>query len=111
MSRLIVLLLMLVVLVMPAWAQDVTPSPPAATTALVQPHFAVGVGTFAPVDLGFLQALKGTDAKTYLWGQLTNPVAYGAALRLRAEQVMQRDPTGDRPPVTFRLELGYGSGF
>ena len=74
-------------------------------------QFAVGGGGVAPVDFGTLRALKGEDAKAYVFGAISTtglPGPQGLVLTLRADQVLQRQFDGIRPPIQLRLEAHYG---
>ena len=84
----------------------VVPSVAAEKTNTLQPQFVAGLGLVSPLDVGYLESLKGADVRTYGWVQVTNPVGGAVALQLRLEQIIQRTPTGRRPGMVARAEVG-----
>jgi len=82
-------------------AEEVVPS------KVFAPQYAIGLGTYSPADLGYIRAWKGIDAKSYVWGQIGNPVWKGVGATLRVEQVIQRLPNGTRPNMAARVEVGW----
>jgi hypothetical protein len=80
---------------------------PAHSADLWQPKLAAGIGAVSPMNLGYLESLKGAIARTYAYVQLGQPTWKKLGASVRLEQVVQRQPNGHRPGMIARAEVGW----
>ena len=74
---------------------------------LGQPKLAAGIGAVSPMNLGYLESLRGVNVKTYAYVQVGRTAWKKLGASVRVEQVIQRQPDGHRPGMVAKAEVGW----